>query len=518
MPTSLCRAAVVLGLAAAACGAGDGAEVEAGAENLWERQHLDGELGPDYVVQMAADASDLVVAGASDDGFLHAFVDTGSGAFEVAPPVDLTIGYPGLGGVARFGDRWVALGGTNGDDGATFALQIFESTDGRAWSAVDPSGLDDPAEVGGLTAVDGGLVAAGTLRLADDLSRGGFRPAAWASRDGRVWTQTELPMGGAAEGVVIDVAAVDGVVLATGILDDRGALWSSTDLGASWSLVTAPGLPEASSFGGIAVADGTVALSAWRSTPELGEDGEYGLSLLLHSTDAGGHWSLASAPPPGRSSGFAGPIFTGAGYFFTIDEGDQGDGYEPEVCYDDVELCRNGPGPASAQPSLYASEDGDRWTRVDTRGIEGGPRFRAVGGAADGRIVALRESRGGTDAWIWPAGQPLAMRMADAGPPAPEADVDLIAWDDEVEPGHRYALPLSLHCGMDRLSLDGRSWQLVSPETTDGGGYPEEWPLVGEALYGFVTLVDADTVEYSIGDGEVIATYELATAEPPGCA
>jgi hypothetical protein len=109
------------------------------------------------------------------------------------------------------------------------------------------------------------------------------------------------------------------------------------------------------------------------------------------------------------------------------------------------------------------------------------------------------------------------MREAEVDPPPPTADVDLIGGDDQVTEGHRYALPLYVHCGISWLGMDGRTWQILGPEPTGEDGYPAAWPLVGDTLYGFATLVDADTVEYSIGDGEVIATYEPATPDPPGC-
>ncbi|MGQ0830042.1 MAG: WD40/YVTN/BNR-like repeat-containing protein [Microthrixaceae bacterium] len=506
---------MALVMLAAACASDGTARVDTAAGNTWAREHLTGELGPDYVVQLAAAGNDLLVAGADDRGFLHSFVASGSGAFEAGTPVDLSLGYPGIGAVARLGDRWIAIGGTTSDDGSTFALQVLESRDGLEWTTVDASGLEDPGELHGLTQVDGGLVAGGTLRVGDDPSIGPFRPAAWTTADGSSWTQVGLPMGGASEGSVAGIATIDARVLAVGNLDDRGAVWSSRDRGITWTLAGAAVMSEVSSIGGIAVADGIVALSAWASTPELGEEGELGQGLILRSTDGGSSWSVASDPPPSARAGYPVPIFAGGESFFVVDD-DRSDWYDEKVCYADIDLCRAGP--TSAKPSLYASTDGDRWTRVDTRDVEGGPEFEAIGVAADGRVVGLKATAGGTDAWIWPAGVPLAMREADAEPPPPEADVDLIKWNDPVEQGHRYALPVPLHCGMDWLGLDGRTWHIVDSTRPGDGGYPDSWPIAGETLYGFVTLVDANTVEYSIGDGEVIATYEPATTDPPGCA
>ena len=46
---------------------------------------------------------------------------------------------------------------------------------------------------------------------------------------------------------------------------------------------------------------------------------------------------------------------------------------------------------------------------------------------------------------------------------------------------------------------------------------PDDWPVAQQTIFGFATLVGDEVVEYSIGDGEVIATYAPATEDPPGC-
>ena len=39
----------------------------------------------------------------------------------------------------------------------------------------------------------------------------------------------------------------------------------------------------------------------------------------------------------------------------------------------------------------------------------------------------------------------------------------------------------------------------------------------GWTIFGFATLVDENTIEYTIADGEVIGVYEPSDEQPPGC-
>lgn len=72
------------------------------------------------------------------------------------------------------------------------------------------------------------------------------------------------------------------------------------------------------------------------------------------------------------------------------------------------------------------------------------------------------------------------------------------------------------------IELDGRAWALVpnsvAPELGAGEPVPEDWPVVGQSILGFVTLVAEDRIEYSLADGQVIALYEpIPASEVPGC-
>jgi hypothetical protein len=79
---------------------------------------------------------------------------------------------------------------------------------------------------------------------------------------------------------------------------------------------------------------------------------------------------------------------------------------------------------------------------------------------------------------------------------------------EEPEVGVEYAAPLYTHCGMDWLYLGEEPWERTDDGPEHGGG---------GTVYGFATLTEDGTVEYSLDDGEVIATYGPPTREPEPC-
>jgi hypothetical protein len=107
-------------------------------------------------------------------------------------------------------------------------------------------------------------------------------------------------------------------------------------------------------------------------------------------------------------------------------------------------------------------------------------------------------------------------------PVDPSTDVVLLEDHEVPEVGRRYGVPLYIHCGMDWLDVGGEPWR----RTDDGPGphrgsgddhSADDWPVAQETVFGFVTLRGADVLEYSIGDGDVIATYGRSEETPPGC-
>lgn len=56
------------------------------------------------------------------------------------------------------------------------------------------------------------------------------------------------------------------------------------------------------------------------------------------------------------------------------------------------------------------------------------------------------------------------------------------------------------------------------PEAEPSDAPPAHWRITQEFVFGMITFVDADRIEYTIPSGEVTAVYEAPTTEPQGCA
>jgi hypothetical protein len=482
----------------------------------WSEQLLDTQIRADRATVVAIDDEHIVVASTTESGAVQSFAADGNAPFVAGETTDTGLDDFALGGIARFGDRWVTVGsgGRRDGGGLLFEPRALESPDGRTWSPLESTGLEGPAEITGIVSADNHVVAVGALRLADDPARGGFRPVAWWSADSVAWTAATLPLGGAVEGSVHGVTATDEEVLAVGRVDDIGTMWSSTDNGVTWEILNRGGMPPTSFLGGIE-AQGDVVVVSGSMGVEDASAGEPA-PVRLRSADRGRTWREVAAPPaPNRAGGFPIPISSGGGRFFGLRYSSIEAWAEPELCYAEIERCRHG---ASIAP--YVSTDGDRWTRVDTSGIGEGDagEIDHITATDGGRIIALRRVLPGTSVWTWPAGRPLPLTAEAADP---TSEVQLLAGGERPERGRRYGVPLSIHCGMDWLYVGGEHWQRTDagPEVETGAGdeAPDEWPVAQQTIFGFVTLVDDDLIEYSVGEGEVIATYAPATVAPPGC-
>jgi hypothetical protein len=91
-------------------------------------------------------------------------------------------------------------------------------------------------------------------------------------------------------------------------------------------------------------------------------------------------------------------------------------------------------------------------------------------------------------------------------------------YGQDLVPGVRYRFPLDVHCGMDHVGeFNGTNWYL-QPARGLLQDPPAHWPIAQGTIFGYVTLVDGDTIEYSIGQGEVIGSYAPETREPQACA
>lgn len=510
---------MLLPLAAAAvlfAGCGTATEEQGpSASGEWSTATVDAVPGADSPTILATEGDDVLVVTVSDDGVLRSGLSSDGGDFETGEPLEIGRKYVWLGGAVRHGDGWFALGsgGTarvDGDDELLFEPVGFRSDDGLVWEEVPVDGFAGPAELNALVEVDGSLVAVGAYRDEQDPSMGGFRATAWHSNDGATWTEAVLPdVAADDESFASGVAVAGDRALAVGSTDGHGMLWTSDDAGRSWQH---PGQPE---------------LEAAYSLPEVTAQGDTALvstmagdgakPQILRSADGGDTWTAASGgPPTGDIEGYA-PLWSGGGRFFTVTSTFLQSWDSPEVCYADIELCRQ-----DSVVVLYASEDGEDWQRVDTSGLGTGEDAEVDEAIAtdDGRVVAMQvRHEDGILLHTWPANAELP--VTDPPGAAPTVEMVEVPENGELEPGVRYHAPLYIHCGMDWLYLGEQAWQRTDdgPDVETGAGDAGDptWPIAQQTIFGYATLRPDGVVEYSIGDDEVIATYERTSRRPPGC-
>ena len=267
-----------------------------------------------------------------------------------------------------------------------------------------------------MVAVDGTLVASGSLRNGVDTGGASFEAAVWRSEDGARWTQADLP------GVVLQPGyrdesnagslAVSGDrLLAGGSLSGRAAIWSSTDAGASWTRIDSPGIAELSQVSGL-VADGsTVVVSGSVKGSESG-------SRILRSTDGGTTYAVASDQPTADGEGY-GPLWAGGGHFFTVGRPGFEGLEDPAACYVDVDSCSYGG--ESDVTLVFASDDADRWSVLDLSSTDAADAIIGLAGDASGRTLVAHVDEGiVVSAWTADAELPEG-----AVPAAPER-VDLV--------------------------------------------------------------------------------------------
>jgi hypothetical protein len=424
--------------------------------------------------------------------------------------VETGVAYLYLGRPVRFAGGWLVVGSGAADDGPDEPV-VLRSTDGATWSVVSTTGLDGVR--GGLL-----LTAVGDRVLAFSVSGGAARgPAVWSSDDGARWSPSTAPAGPSGERAeVLAADVVDDRVVAVGRADDTGAMWVSTDQGGSWEVV-GHGAQEAVSSWESVAASGDVVVAAGLA-PADREDGDLGQEVFVRSVDGGRTWTAVAAAPPSSIGERSRPeVVAGGGRFLTRRSEFVEAWRRPEICYADIARCRQ-----DSQVQLWASDGGDRWSLVDTSDVDAGP-YADVAAAAvtgGGRVVVVQDTGANPTIWTWPA--ETALPSAAPSEPSPTSDVVLLGEDERPQPGRRYGVPLYVHCGMDWLYIAGEPWRRtddgINVETGAGDQAPAGWPIAQQAIFGFVTLVDDDLIEYSIGDGQVIATYAPATEEPPGCA
>jgi hypothetical protein len=249
---------------------------------------------------------------------------------------------PGAGGtlfdVTAGGPGFVAVGSRSLGAMRANAI-VFTSTDGASWTQVPDHPDFQHAELHGVAATDGRVIAVG---YANDEERGIFAaPAAWTSTDGLAWRRAEVidelvpvrtpPFSGALEGAIMGPTSLTSKGwVSTGAAFTAGPpdgvlldlpIWTSAD-GSRW--VRAPHQPQFElgidsglafagraviEFGGQVLILGTAAgpqASVWTSPPRAGgivppprpTAGPSGSAAPIDATPAPPAPPAPSAPPP----------------------------------------------------------------------------------------------------------------------------------------------------------------------------------------------------------------------------
>ena len=175
----------------------------------------------------------------SPDGLAWTAVPDDEAVFADGYMSSVTQGGPGL----------VAVGQVGRPESTVAA--VWTSPDGLAWTRVPHDdavfgGEDGNASMSSVTTGGPGLVAVGSDAPDVQSTRGAGGAAVWTSPDGATWTRVpddEAVFGGV-EGrymVMLSVAATESTVVAVGQSvgqpDGQPLAWSSTDEGATWSLM-----------------------------------------------------------------------------------------------------------------------------------------------------------------------------------------------------------------------------------------------------------------------------------------
>jgi hypothetical protein len=173
---------------------------------------------------------------------------------------------------------------------------------------------------------------------------------------------------------------------------------------------------------------------------------------------------------------------------------------------------------------LLRSIDGANWIEIDltalsTSWIEGLTADPTSALALVGRVAGTSQLA----VWTWP--HETAPPPRPPAVEAPAGEPPLAHGGDQLTVAQTYRYPLYIHCGLSLLGqFNDRWWILVEgstvvdPDLGVGNEPPAHWPIAGEAVFGMITLVDDDTINYSIPSGEVIAVYQPAATDPALCA
>ncbi|MFN7148857.1 MAG: exo-alpha-sialidase [Microthrixaceae bacterium] len=389
---------------------------------------------------------------------------------------------------------------TGNDWQPEFTKFVLTSTDdGATWSERPMAGISAPMDVLGMVSTNNSYVAVGALRTAADPSAGPFEPVIATSPDGATWSRSQLPATG--EGVVASVTDVDGELLATGRVGDQQepSMWHSTDSGATWSSVEdSPTMEHLASSAGVVVGTGAG-----------GEDPSVDPSPWFRSGDGARTWTEGDSEVT-NGLGDLSWSADSSGFSLVAPRAVADPWASPGVCY--------------ADEVVLISRDAVEWQRLDLAALDELYRPSSVVRDESGSTVLLGTTDDTWAAWFWSTDNAAVptIHPDDRNDEPAYSGPTLVQYRGTLEVGKRYAYPLNIHCGMDRLSeFNDRRWGIAasSPDGSVSGEATEDWPMAAETILGFLTLTEPGRIEYSLDDGTVIAVYEPLPPDTPeyGC-
>ncbi|MFV1990478.1 MAG: hypothetical protein ACC652_07040 [Acidimicrobiales bacterium] len=429
--------------------------------------------------------------------------------FLAVPTIDGFVGFDAPIVVGAVADGFLVAA----SDPTSYVPGLWFSSDGVSWGQLSTTGLSSPAEIYSVFSTGTATFIVGALRVNRLEGQSPLSPMIWRSTDLKDWARVDI--GARGQGAVSGIVDAGLRLLAVGSDRDGGEIWDSTDNGLTWIRSTAP------EFG--------VARDSWNLFDVVGTDdlivavgeastfdavdgalpGDFGTIeiLVIASGDGGETWVRAELDPEmavGLDS--ASSVSGAGGAFWIVAESLRDMRPEPQSCYADLGGCQ-----AYERPVLLRSQDGQDWEEIGLADLEP-ESFYEMSAVMDlGEGVAFVLSGGDLRLLSWPS---RTSPPTGSTRTTPVSEVDLAEFPADPVIGVTYLLPQDTHCGINRLGEFNGAWWYVNGSEGAGPRIQQDWPIAGETLYGMATLVDANTIEYSIDEGEIIAIYKSSTEAP----